>query len=276
MMTFHARGGLELPAIGLGTYRLNGADGVDAIVSAIHQGYRLIDTAFSYDNEGAVGAAIRRAGVPRDELIVTSKLPGRHQASGHVSWAVQESAFRLGLDHLDLYLIHWPLPRVNYYVEAWQELIDLQRAGWVRAIGVSNFLPEHLDRLMDETGVAPAVNQLERHPYWPAADLVADNARRGIVVESWSPLGRASTIRDETVFADIGRAHGKTPSQVILRWHVQTGSIPIPKAADPARQAENLDVFDFELSADELASIATLARTDGRLAGQDPNTYEEF
>ncbi len=268
--------GLELPAIGFGTYRLSGTAGVDAMVSAIRQGYRLLDSAFNYENEGAVGEAIRRSGVPREQLIVTSKLPGRHQARSHVARTVQESAYRMGLDYIDLYLIHWPLPKQDLYVEAWQELIELQRGGLLRSIGVSNFLPEHLDRLTKETGVTPVVNQIERHPYWPADDLVAASVARGIAVEAWSPVGRGATIRDEPVFAEIGRAHGKTPTQVILRWHTQAGVVPIPKAANPGRQAENLDIFDFELTDAELAAVATLAKPDGRLAGQDPATYEEF
>lgn len=274
--TYTLNDGLELPAMGLGTYQLNGADGVDAIVSGIQQGYRLIDSAFNYENEGAVGEAIRRAGVPREELIVTSKLPGRHQAYGEAIHTVQESLYRFGLDYIDLYLIHWPLPRVNLYVQAWQALIDLRTDGVIRSIGVSNFLPEHIDRIISETGVAPSVNQIERHPYWPADSQLKENAERSVRVQAWSPLGRTGAIRNEPLIAEIGRAHGKTPTQVILRWHVQAGVVPIPKASTPARQAENLDIFDFTLSDTELASMATLAKPDGRLSDQDPATYEEF
>jgi len=265
-----------IPAVGLGTYKLAGASGVDAIVSAIHQGYRLLDSAFNYENEGVVGEAIRRAGVPRGELVVTSKLPGRHHAHDAAVRTVHESMYRMGLDYIDLYLIHWPLPRVDRYVEAWQALVELRAAGLIRSIGVSNFLPEHLDRVIEATGVTPSVNQLERHPYWPADDQMAANAARGVQVQAWSPVGRGSGLRDEPIVAGIAAAHGRTPTQILLRWHVQTGAIPIPKSANPARQAENLDVFDFTLTTDDLARIATLARPDGRTTGQDPATYEEF
>jgi len=268
--------GLELPAVGFGTWLVNGAGGVDALVSGIRQGYRLIDSAFNYENEGAVGQAIRKAGVPREELVVTSKLPGRRQEYGQAVRTVEESLYRMGLDYIDLYLIHWPLPRLGLYVQAWQALVDLKKKGLIRSVGVSNFLTEHLDRIIGETGVTPSVNQIERHPYWPADDLMDVCAERGIRVEAWSPLGRASTLRDEPVLLEIGRAHGKTSAQVMLRWHVQAGVVPLPKAADPGRQGDNLDLFDFELTDDEVARIATLARPDGRLQGQDPATYEEF
>lgn len=268
--------GTQLPAVGLGTYQLHGTDGVNAIVSGIQQGYRLIDSAFNYENEGAVGEAIRRSGVPRAELIVTSKLPGRHHAYGEAIQTVQESVYRMGLDYIDLYLIHWPLPRLNLYVQAWQALVDLQSDGLIHSIGVSNFLPEHIDRIVSETGVTPSVNQIERHPHWPADSQVKENTERGIRVEAWSPLGRSSTVRDDPLIAEIGRAHEKSPAQVILRWQVQAGVVPIPKATSPARQAENLDIFDFTLTETELAEMATLAKPDGRLSNQDPATYEEF
>lgn len=268
--------GGSLPAIGFGTYPLQGPAGVDAIVSAIHQGYRLIDSAFNYENEGAVGEAVRRAGVPREELLITSKLPGRHHAYEEAVRTVHESLYRLGLDHLDLYLIHWPNPRVGRYVEAWQALVDLRAEGVLRSIGVSNFLPEHLERIIAETGVTPAVNQVELHPYFPQAEQRRVDAELGIVTESWTPIGRGNPLRDEPVIGGIAQAHGRTPTQVILRWHIQLGAVSLPKSGSPERQAENLAVFDFELTDDEVATITALGRPDGRTYDQDPAVWEEF
>lgn len=268
---------LEVPAIGLGTYDLNGADGVKRIVKGIEMGYRLIDSAFNYENEGAVGEAIRRCAVPRKELIITSKLPGRHQAYAKAVTTVQESLYRAGLDYYDLYLIHWPLPRLGLYVEAWQALIDCQKQGLIRSIGVCNFMPEHLERLIKETGVTPSLNQIELHPYFNQAAQRASNAALGIVTESWSPFGRKlNDILSNDTLGEIAKAHNKTISQVVLRWNVQLGAIPIPKAGSPEHQAENLKIFDFELSAEEMARINQLSQPEGRIANQDPNTYEEF
>ncbi len=268
--------GHDLPAIALGTYNLRGASGVDAIVSGLHQGYRLLDSAFNYENEGVLGEAVRRAGVPRDELRLTSKLPGRHQAYAEAIDTVHESLYRAGLDYWDLYIIHWPNPRVNLYVEAFQALVDLQREGLIRSVGVSNFLPEHLHRIIDEVGVAPAVNQIELHPYFPQAEQRAVDEELGVRTESWSPIGRGNSVADEPVVVAIAEAHGVTPIQTILRWHTQLGTIPLPKSADPGRQRQNLDVFGFRLSEDEMATITGLGRPDGRLKDQDPAVYEEF
>lgn len=268
--------GHSLPALGFGTYPLGGESGVESLVSALHQGYRLIDSAVNYENEGAVGEAIRRSGVPRDELVVTSKLPGRHHAYAEAITCVHESLYRMQLDHLDLYLIHWPLPNVGRYVEAWQALVDLQRDGVLRSIGVSNFLPEHLDRIIAETGVTPAVNQVELHPYFPQVQQRQVDDEHGIRTESWSPLGRAGEVFRDPVVTGIADAHGRTPAQVVLRWHVQLGAVPLPKAASASRQLENLSVFDFELDDDQVAAITALGRSDGRLFGADPATHEEF
>ena len=275
-MTHTLNDGHTLPEIGFGTYPLGGPAGVAAMVSALHQGYRLIDSAVNYENEGAVGEAIRRSGVPRDEVVVTSKLPGRHHAYGEARTCVHESLYRMQLDHIDLYLIHWPNPGVDRYVEAWQALVDLQRDGVLRSIGVSNFLPDHLDRIIGETGVTPAVNQIELHPFFPQERQRAVDAERGILTEAWSPLGRAQEIMRDPVLADIADAHGRTPAQVVLRWHLQLGTVPLPKAASPGRQQENLSVFDFELDAGQVAAITGLGRTDGRLFDADPATHEEF
>ncbi|WP_426243872.1 aldo/keto reductase [Nocardioides sp. LHG3406-4] len=274
--THELNDGQSLPAIGFGTYPLRGDDGIAAIVSALEVGYRLIDTAVNYENEREVGEAIRRAGVPRDELVVCSKIPGRHHGYDDAISSTHESLERLGLDHLDLHLIHWPNPGQGRYAEAWRALVDLQREGLVRSIGVSNFTADHLRRVFDETGVAPAVNQIELHPYFPQQEMRAVNEGLGIRTESWSPLGKRQAPFAEPPVADAAEAHGVQPGQVILRWQVQLGAVPIPKSATPARQRENLDVFGFELTKDEMDAITALGRPDGRLFGGDPETHEEM
>ncbi|WP_432478010.1 aldo/keto reductase [Nocardioides sp. GXQ0305] len=274
--THRLNDGHDLPAIGFGTYPLDGDAGIDAVVSAIEVGYRLLDTAVNYGNEEEVGEAIRRSGVPREELVVTSKIPGRHHGYDDAVRSTKESLDRLGLDHLDLHLIHWPNPSVGKYVEAWRALVDLQRDGLVRSIGVSNFTGEHLRRIIDETGVTPAVNQLELHPYFPQEEMRATHRELGIVTESWSPLGKRQAPFTEQPVASAAERHGVEPGQVILRWHVQLGAVPIPKSATPQRQRDNLDVFGFELSDDEVAAITALGRPDGRLFGGDPDSHEEM
>jgi len=266
--------GRTLPSIGLGTYGMNGAEGAGQIATAIESGYRLIDTALNYGNEDAVAEAVRRVDVPRDELVITTKLPGRHHGYDETIASFHESLGTLGLERVDLYLIHWPLPRVDKYVDSFRAFVKLQEDGLVSSVGVSNFTEAHLQRLADETGVVPAVNQIELHPYFPQAGLRAVHERMGIVTESWSPLAKQSELLSETVITDIAAAHGKTPTQVVLRWHVQLGAVPVPKSADPGRQRENLDVFDFELSAAEVEAISGLER--GRLWDGDPETHEEF
>ena len=266
--------GHTIPALGLGTYGMDGDEGAAQVAGAIESGYRLLDTALNYGNEGAVGEAIRRVDVPRDELVVTTKLPGRHHGYEEALASFEESRAALGVDVVDLYLIHWPLPRVDKYVDAFRAFVKLQEDGLVRSVGVSNFTEAHLQRLADETGVVPVVNQVELHPYFPQAELRAVHERMGIVTESWSPLAKQSELLTESVVTDIARAHGKTPTQVVLRWHVQLGAVPVPKSADPGRQRENLDVFDFELTEAEVVAISGLER--GRLWDGDPETHEEF
>lgn len=268
--------GNDLPAVGFGTYKLNGSAGVSDIVSAIKVGYRLLDSAFNYENEGAVGEAVREAGIARDKLRIVSKLPGRHHHFEEAIATVEESLYRAQLDYYDLYLIHWPNPSKDLYVEAWQALIEARKKGLIRSIGVCNFLPEHLERLIKETGVTPVVNQVELHPYFPQEEQRAWDKAHGIVTESWSPLGRASKLLQDDTIKKIANRLGKSIPQVILRWHVQLGAIPIPKASSKERQIENLSLFDFELSPQDVEIIATLARPDGRLADQDPARYEEF
>ncbi len=273
--TYELNDGRTLPAIGFGTYPLTGPDGVEAIRSALEVGYRLLDTAVNYENEADVGEAIRRSGVPREEIVVTSKIPGRHHAYDDAIRSTHESLERLGLEYLDLHLIHWPNPSVGRYPEAWRALVELREQGLVRSIGVSNFTAEHLERIIDETGVTPAVNQVELHPYFPQAVLRDINAGYGIRTESWSPLGKRQAPFTEPPIARAAEKYGVAPGQVILRWQVQLGSVPIPKSATPERQRQNLDVFGFELTDDEVAAITALGRPDGRLFGGDPDTHEE-
>ena len=268
--------GLCLPAIGFGTYSLYGDGGTHAIVEAIHLGYRLIDSAVNYENEGAVGAAIRSSGLAREELIITSKLPGRHHHFDDALNSVQESVMRMGLENIDLYLIHWPNPLENLYVEAWRGLIEARNRGLVHHIGVSNFLPEHLERLRVETGELPAINQIELHPYFPQTDLVAYHREHGILTEAWSPLGKGSDLLTNPVITTIATEHEVTPAQTVLAWHVNNGAIPIPKSRSVERQRENLDIFNISLTHDNIERIATLARTDGRLENQDPALHQEF
>ncbi|MED5099998.1 aldo/keto reductase [Niallia sp. FSL K6-0212] len=268
--------GLVIPAIGLGTYNLRGATGVQAMTSAIDMGYRLLDSAFNYENEGAVGEAVRRSTVSREQLFITSKLPGRHHQYDKAIYTIQESLYRTKLDYYDLFLIHWPNPKTDLYVEAWQALIDAKKWGLIRSIGVCNFLPEHLDRLKKETGVLPSINQVELHPFFSQKEQLAYDKANGIVTESWSPLGRANNVLENETIKQIAEAHGKTISQVILRWHTQLGALPIPKSSSPERQQENLEIFDFKLNDAEMNKIFSLTRADGRIADQDPAEYEEF
>lgn len=265
-----------LPAIGLGTYRLRGSAGASAVLTALDSGYRLIDSAFNYENEGAVGNAVRRSSVPREEIIVTSKLPGRHHAIDHVEYTVEESVMRTGLDYIDLYLIHWPNPAQGLYVQAWEGLLRARDRGLVKHIGVSNFLPEHISRLEAETGELPEVNQIELHPYFPQTEQLAWHRERGIVTEAWSPVGRGNDLQTNPAVVGVARNHGISPVQAILAWHVAVGSIPLPKSADAARQRENLDAARIKLTAQEIDSLTALGRPDGRLKDQDPAYYEEF
>ncbi|XSE68473.1 aldo/keto reductase [Lactiplantibacillus plantarum] len=276
METYTLRDGLTVPKIGFGTYKLNGAHGVQVIDSAIDRGYRLLDTAFNYENEGAVGEAVRRSSVPRSELLISSKLPGRHDTYTEAINTIQESLYRASLDYYDLYLIHWPNPKEDHYVEAWQALIDAQKLGLIRSIGVSNFLPEHLERLNKETGVLPVINQVELHPYFNQQAQRDYDQAHGILTQDWSPLGRASEMLQNETLKEIAVHYHKNVGQLILRWELQLGTLPIPKSSTPSRQAGNMDVFDFEISAADMATINGLSQVDGRLNNQDPAVYQEF
>ena len=273
---FELNDGLKLPAIGLGTYKLNGRSGVESMKIAVDIGYRLLDSAFNYENEGAIGAAVRQCSVPRSELLITSKLPGRHHKYNEALLTVEESLFRAGLDYYDIYLIHWPNPITDRYVEAWQALIEAKKRGMIRSIGVCNFLPHHLERLEKETGVLPSINQIELHPYFNQKEPLAWNTAHGIVTESWSPLARTKNILEEPSIIEISKAHGKTSTQIILRWHTQLGALPIPKAASVEHLRENFEIFDFTLSESEMSAINALTREDGRLFNMNPDVYEEF
>lgn len=266
--------GRELPLLGLGTVQAEGEDMASTVTSALDAGYRLIDTALSYGTEGGVGRAVAASNIPRENISITTKIPGRFHGYDEATESARTSLNDLGVDYIDLLLIHWPLPRVDKYVDTWRAMIDLRQQGLVKSIGVSNFTEEHLDRLAAETSVVPAVNQIELHPYFPQADMRAYHDKHGIVTESWSPLGRGSELMQAAPVADAAAAHGVTPGQVVLRWHVQLGAVPLPKSSNPERRRQNLDVFGFELTDDEVAAISGLER--GRIWDQDPNTYEEF
>lgn len=261
--------GVEIPQLGFGVFKVPPGETERSVTAALEAGYRHIDTARLYDNEREVGAAIARSGLPREELFVTTKLWNSDQRDPQ--GAFEAGLDRLGLEYLDLYLIHWPAPSANRYVDAWRGLEKIAAGGRVRAIGVSNFQPAHLQRLIDETGTVPAINQVELHPHFPQAELRAFHARHGIATEAWAPLAQGGDIlRDERVAA-VGAKYGKTPAQVILRWHLQIGNVVIPKSITPSRIAQNIDVFDFELAADDLAVIDGLAT--GRRIGPDPDTF---
>jgi diketogulonate reductase-like aldo/keto reductase len=270
------RSGIPLPHIGLGTYSQKGQAGASAIKTGIQLGYRLLDSAFNYENEGTLGAAIRSCGIPREELLVTSKLPGRHHAYKQAVQTIEESLFRAGLSYYDLYLIHWPNPRLDLYVEAWQALLDAKKRGLIRVAGVCNFLPEHLERLQAETGELPEVNQIELHPYFNQSEVREYHQKNHILIESWSPLGRGSDLLSNPKIIEIAKKYEKSASQIVLRWHIQLGAIPIPKGSTEQHLLENISVFDFMLDKADEDEINLLSRPDGRLHDQNPAVYEEF
>jgi diketogulonate reductase-like aldo/keto reductase len=271
--TYRLNDGHALPAIGFGTYPHGRDDSQESTESALAAGYRLLDTALSYGNEADVGAAVRASGLGRDEILVTTKVPGRHHGYDETIAALHESLGNLGLDRVELYLIHWPLPRIDRYVDTWRALIELRERGLSRSIGVSNFTEAHLHRLIDETGVVPAVNQIEMHPYFPQERMRAVHGELGIRTESWSPLGRGGLLAEPAVVS-AAEAHGVSPAQVVLRWHLQLGAVPIPMSSNAQRQRQNIDLGGFTLTDEQLGTLSGLER--GRLKGQDPDVYEEF
>ena len=258
-----------------GTYALGGDAGADAVATAIASGYRLIDSAFNYENEGSVGRGVQASGVDRSELIVTTKLPGRHHSKAKARQSIEESRSRLGLDVTDLHLIHWPNPSQDEYVQAWEALVEAQQRGIVRQIGVSNFLPEHLERIERETGVRPVVNQIELHPYFPQDEQLAYHREHGILTEAWSPLGRAKELMTERVITEISAAHGISPAQTVLAWHIARQTVAIPKASSREHQESNLAAASVALDDAEVEAISALGRADGRLFDADPATHEE-
>lgn len=262
--------GVEMPQLGFGVFQVPDAETTAAVAEALKAGYRSIDTAAIYGNERGVGQAIAESGITRDELFITSKVWNSDQGFEETLAAYDASLEKLGLEYLDLYLIHWPAPANGRFIETWKALEKLYADGRVRAIGVSNFEPGHLEQLLTEAAVVPAVNQVELHPALQNLAVQDFDAAHGIVTEAWSPLAQGAALKDPSVLA-IAEAHGRTPAQVILRWHLQQGRVVIPKSVTPSRIAENLDVFGFELSAEELRAVDALEK-DGR-TGPHPATF---
>jgi 2,5-diketo-D-gluconate reductase A len=263
--------GAAIPQMGLGTWPMSSAEAERAVATAIEAGYRLVDTAYAYGNEPGVGKGMQASGVPREELFVTTKLNAEWHGEEEVREAFGDSTRKLGTDYLDLYLIHWPNPRRDRYVDAWRGLAGLLDEGLVRAIGVSNFKPAHLDRVLEETGVVPDVNQIELNPYVPRTGPRAYHAEHGILTQSYSPLDKGGALLEEAVVREAADRHGRTPAQIVLRWHVQLGLLAVAKSSDPVRQAQNLALFDFELSEDEMAGLSALDR--GESAATDSDTF---
>lgn len=260
-------GGGSIPQLGLGTWPLDDSEVERAIVAAAEIGYRHVDTAVKYGNEVGVGRGVAASGVSREEWFVTTKLDGTYQGEDKALAGLENSLDRLGLDYVDLLLIHWPLPQRDQFVSTWRTFMRLRDAGKARAIGVSNFKPAHIDRLIAETGETPAVNQIQLSPAIPRREQRAYDSEHGIVTESWSPIGGSGDLLAAPVLATLAHKHGKTPSQIVLRWHVQNGLVAIPKSRNPERMAENLAVFDFELDGDDLAQLDALDEGPG--AGVD-------
>ncbi|UGS35318.1 aldo/keto reductase [Capillimicrobium parvum] len=263
--------GVEMPLVGLGTWPLTGDEARAAVHHALAAGYRLIDTSEQYANERDVGRAVRDSGVPREDIFLSTKFNARWQGRDLVARACDNALRRLGTDHLDLFLIHWPNPWLDRYVDAWHGLIALRDEGRVRAIGVSNFLPAHIDRLIAETGVPPEVNQVELDPTLPREELRAYHAARGIATEAWGPLGRDGRLLRHPIVVELAERHRRTPAQIILRWHVELGLAFTARSSDPARIAQNIELFDFALSRDDLAVMGRL--DEGRPPARDPESH---
>jgi 2,5-diketo-D-gluconate reductase A len=260
--------GNSIPQLGLGVFQTPPDITAAVVRTALAAGYRHIDTAAIYANEAGVGEGLRASELPREEVFITTKLWNADQGLDAARKGFDHSIKRLGLDHVDLYLIHWPAPRRDLYVDAWRTLVRLKEEGQVRSIGVSNFNAEHLERIIQATGVVPVLNQIELHPKFQQRELVARHAALGIATECWSPLGQGKDL-DNPVIGAIAARHGRTPAQIIIRWHLDNNFIAIPKSVQPQRIAENFNVFDFKLGDDDLAAIAALDSPDGRI-GPDP------
>jgi 2,5-diketo-D-gluconate reductase A len=261
---------VEIPQLGFGVFQVPPDETEEVVARALSAGYRHLDTAAAYRNEAAVGQAVHASGLDRSEVFITTKCFNDDHGREKAKKAFKKSLERLELEHVDLYLIHWPVPAHDLYVETWEAFIELQAGGLVRAIGVSNFQPAHLERLIAETGVTPAINQVELHPHFQQAGLRHEHEQLGIITEAWSPLGQGQALEDPVVVR-IAEAHSKTPAQTVIRWHLQLGNVVIPKSVTPARIAENFDVFDFQLADAEMEAIKAL--DEGRRIGPDPDTF---
>ena len=267
--TIRLQHGAHMPHLGLGTSPMGDAETERAVASALEAGYRLVDTAHNYGNETGVGRGLRASGVPREEVFVTTKLNAEWHGVEKVREAFEMSAGRLGVDYLDLFLIHWPNPWLDRYVDAYTGLVRLLEEGRIRALGCSNFKPAHIDRVVEATGVVPDVNQIQLDPTLARTGPRAYHAEHGIVTEAWSPLGAGGDLLAQPAIASIAERHDRTPAQVVLRWHVQLGLVPIPKSADPERQRQNLDVFGFALAPDEMDALSALDRGEAAAADSD-------
>lgn len=275
MHTHTMRDGHVLPALGYGTYPMEDAEAEANVAEALRRGYRLVDTAAQYGNEVGVGRGLAKSGVPREEVVVTTKLAGRDHGYDATVTACKESLRKLGLDYVDLYLIHWPNPSVNLYTESWQAMLDLQRQGLIRSVGTSNFLPEHIDRLKEETGACPVVNQIEVQVSSQQEPLRKYHRQNRIITEAWSPLGRMKTLQQIPAVGNIADELQVTPAQVVLRWHLQSDIVPIPKTSSAQRMEQNLNVFDWSLDEEQMQQLH-LAHTGIAAKGYDPRTHEEF
>jgi 2,5-diketo-D-gluconate reductase A len=261
--------GKSMPQFGLGVWKATNEEAESTVLSALAAGYRLVDTAKIYENEEGVGRALQKTEIPREEIFVTTKLWNTDQGYEQALMAMRDSLRRLQLKYVDLYLIHWPVPRQDLYVESWRALLKMRQEGLAKSVGVSNFTPQHLQRIIDETGELPAVNQIELHPRFAQRDARTFHAKHGIITEAWSPLDRGFAT-EEPVIKKLAQKHGKTPAQIILRWHIQEELVGIPKTVNPKRLLENMDLFDFTLDAADMITISALDRGAAARRGGDP------
>lgn len=261
--------GVVIPQLGYGVYKIPEDEVVETTTTAIKNGYRSIDTAQYYHNEHGVGKAIKASNIPREDLFITSKVWNSHQGYKRTLQAFEESMEKLGLDRLDMYLVHWPAPEHDLYIETYEALEKLHKDGRIRAIGVCNFEIEHLKRLLDTCEIPPVVNQIECHPYLQQHDIKGFCKEQNIFIESWAPLCRGGSLFEEVIILNLAKKHNKTPAQIVLRWHVQENSIAIPKSVTPSRIKENIDIFDFELTEDDMKNISALDRN--KRMGKHPN-----